>query len=161
MKFIIPILVLSGVCASAFGVYQLLQSNKSKSWPYVVGVVLESTVEKHEGIAYDSQKTRYTYIEYIPFVEYRYTTEGGEQVSSRVFYGWNPTYETKKEAQEIIKPFKKGKEVKVFYNPKDELYSLIAHADTLKEKAIIILGVLFALMAGGIGGLIAFLEKAS
>lgn len=158
-EIVFSILMVGGVGIIIYGFFQLWLSNRSKSWPYVMGVVLEKTVEKKICSSRDQQGNRYSYTEYVPVVEYRYTTESGEHISNRIYVGWNPNYDTKKEATEVIAPFSKGKETKVYYNPKDDSYSIIAHTGNLKEKAIIFFGFLFTTMAGGIGALIYFLEN--
>ncbi|WP_051654209.1 DUF3592 domain-containing protein [Persephonella sp. KM09-Lau-8] len=76
-------------------------------WPKTEGIIIKSEIQK------DKRTIAYDY--YYPHIEYKYTVNGKEYISNRIFLTEMASdYETIKK---LVEKFPEGSKVKVYYNP--------------------------------------------
>ncbi len=87
--------------------WQRLTTERSKSWPSVVGTIISSALEKSAAKG----------AVYAVAVRYRYRVAGKDYESDRVF--WGPQEGREEEMAEIVAAYPAGKDVWVQHDPTD------------------------------------------
>ena len=93
------------------------QGAESEAWPSTNGIVTQSRVED----LYRSNDRRL----YRPAVEYRYQVGDLEYLSSRIRLGNTESYDKNGIARKLVENYYFGKEVIVFYDPRDPKLAIL------------------------------------
>ena len=117
------IFLIIGIVFLTVGYFLGKQAEEVKKWPSVKGVVVDSKVVSH--LDSESNQTMYA-----PAITYRYKVDGKEFTCSN--FGFvNVSYNDGFEAEKIVKSYPVGKEVTVYYNPKNP-YKAVLNKNTTK-----------------------------
>lgn len=131
--------VIVGVTVFGFGVRQYMRAQKSNSWPYVMGEVVYSDVERRS----DEDGTTYS-----AEVEYEFTVADRLLSGNLVKFG-ETSSSNSSHARRIVNRYPVGSEVRVFYDPNDPYLSVLepgVHASTYFMPGF---GLIFALFGSG------------
>jgi hypothetical protein len=88
--------------------WQRLKTDRSKSWPSVVGTITSSSLEKSNPKSNAS---------YVATVRYSYRVGGADYASDRVF--WGPQEGREQQMAELIAEYPAGKDIWVQYEPQN------------------------------------------
>lgn len=104
------IFLIVGVGLGAFMVLNLIRGRRSRNWPTVPGIVMDSQVTSY----YDDEGDRM----YGVAIMYRYEVDGLEFTSARRTFGeFNSSNQGR--AQRIVAQYLTGSNVQVYYDPDD------------------------------------------
>jgi hypothetical protein len=109
----IIILVIGLVVLIIFG-RNILQGQKSRSWPTVSGTILQSSLEVHHQTDDDGS----TSTTYGVMVSYQYSVSGQEFVGNRRTFS-NVRTGSRRRAEALLARYPQGGQVDVFYDPQD------------------------------------------
>ena len=113
----------------------LKNSKPTKTWPNINGKVLESEVEKSRGGGNASAR-----------ILYEYTVDGKKYTSERIrAFGISKFHFA--ESPTLVEEFPAGKEVSVFYNPKDPSSAVLLHGPP-KNIYVFIIGIIVVFLLG-------------
>ena len=114
----------------AVGARDVIRAGASTEWPYVTGLVLDSGVERRQHRSGGRPRTGRTSIIYYPKVIYQYSVQGTSYSGDRIEYGTlgrgNPEH-----SERIIDNYPKGKNVRVYYMPRQVTESVLEPGITL------------------------------
>jgi hypothetical protein len=131
----IPIII--GICGILYSVYRLFIIKISKGWPYTPGKIVTSYIESY----YHGER----YIERA-VIEYEYKVGGklfrGSKISSGMDFGISSSAPSLSPAEYVIKKYRQGDEVKVFYNPNRPKSSFLEEGGYIGLAISIIFSVL-------------------
>lgn len=131
--------VIIGLAVFGFGVRQYMRAQDSNSWPYVMGKVIYSDVERRS----DEDGTTYS-----AEVEYEFTVADRLLSGNLVKFGEVST-SSSSNARRVVNRYPEGSEVRVFYDPSDPYMSVLepgVHASTYFMPGF---GLVFALFGSG------------
>jgi hypothetical protein len=126
--------------------HQAVQALHSSSWPTVEGMVAESKVVQHTGRR--GRKTD------VPSISYRYSVDGIEHVSTRLFFGsqysssWTSGAKWTTDTQEYMARYSPGASVRVYYDPDHAATSVVEAG--LKPAIVLPVVLAFWSIAGGV-----------
>lgn len=127
------------------GLYGLFKVMASRSWPSVRGRITAS------GIREKQKKDR---IKYKPQVQYSYVVAGRNYSSNNLTFGGRRPLRSRSEAESYMQDFVEGKEVEVFYNPRNPAEACLVPGDTGANLTVIVIALvmlgflsMFALVA--------------
>jgi len=128
MAFFVGVLSVVTTAMDVRLVYGIVMQTRAATWPTTRGIVDGSdVVEDHS-----SEGTSYT-----AAIRYQYRVDGRYYESNRIHYGFD--FHGKRGAKRTLKPFPRGSDVSVYYNPRDPSQAVL-------ETRIIEGGDLFAAM---------------
>lgn len=125
------------------------EASRSGSWPSTEGKVVVSEVVGTYG-----NTTRRTGSAWKAHVEYRYEVDGKQYTSSRISFS-DYGSSIKSSHEERAGRYPAGKEVRVFYDPKDPRKAVLEIGAPVVDYLTIAFGAVFV----GIGGLMFFLLR--
>lgn len=122
------------VCAALYG---FRQGIASKNWPNVKGKIIESRIEKEVWETREGTK-----VVEVARIKYEYEIKGKLLINDKVSLGKN-TF-----ADATVKQFPKGKDVTVYYNPKNPQEAVLVQGATWGAFKIVFFigGILLALL---------------
>jgi len=127
------------VAGLVFGKPILDQAKASEEWPQTQGEILESElVESH-----DDDSTTYG-----AQVIYRYSLDGGEFESDRIWFGGDYSTSNRSEMFEVVKKYPVGQAVTVYYSPDDPTEAVLMPGAYTSSYVLFAIGMVFL----GIGG---------
>jgi hypothetical protein len=148
-----------GIIAVVSFVRDRRQAHASVGWPTVSGTittcgVVEETIEDKD----DDDKGRQprTRTQYRVDLRYGYRVAGRDYVATTRSWGWTAIYGLREMAEQAIGPYKKGKTVKVYYDPKQPGIAVLEPNNRKGTLAPLVFGGVFA--AAGAGMLALFVN---
>jgi hypothetical protein len=131
------------ICAAALAkaIFELASARLSARWPVVDGRVADSVVKAEEHsrrgwIGWD------TYYMYLPAVAYEYEAAGRRYKNDLIAFGLK-SFDTREEAEALLRHYPNGARVQVHYDPDDPQSSVLQMAGGWALHAI--MAALFAL----------------
>ena len=121
-----------------FGKPILDQAKASESWPTVNGTVLESDLEKHSG-----ESTTYS-----ANIVYRYTVEGEDFDSDRVWFGGGYSTSNRSEMQDVVREYPVGQAVTVHYSPENPAEAVLKPGAFTSSYVLYVIGLVFLVIGG-------------
>ena len=106
----------------------------STTWPTTPGEVIESELERHRG----EDGTTYSAL-----VVYRYSLDGGEFESDRVWIGGNYSTSNRAEMQAVVREYPVGNRVTVYYSPDDPAQSVLKPGAFISSYVCFGIGMVF------------------
>jgi hypothetical protein len=138
---VIILLLLGGVFTTigivaglVFGKPILDNAKASEQWPQTQGEVLESELHESRG---DDGTT------YAAHVIYRYSLNGGEFESDRIWFGGDYSTSNRSEMFEIVKMYSVGQAVVVYYSPDDPTEAVLMPGAYTSSYLLFAIGVVF------------------
>ena len=119
----------------------LSQSQRPQSWPTTSGLIIESSVRSTT----NSSGRLGVDVVYFPQVSYSYTIAGREYLGGNVYRGKSP--DDQQSAQAVVKRYRAGSRVSVFYDPQAPHQSVLEPQVQPKDYYAVI-GMLAGLLAG-------------
>jgi len=140
--FLPGILLVLGGLAAWSAIDSILNAWSSQDWPYVEGRITASEVSSSTQ-SIGPSKINSTSTSYFPSVSYQYTVNGGPHEGHEIVFG-GYSFNSKHEAEEILKRYPLDKIVSVYYNPKKYHRSVLEPG--LHELPLVLLfaGIVFA-----------------
>lgn len=140
------VFTITGILAIFFGVRGLLLAHASESWPSAEATVLRSEVEVFGGGA-DTHKRNYAE------VNYEFSVDGKVYTGDRIKFGYSKTG-SRFTAEGLVKRYRKGKKVPVYYMPNDPRQSVLEPSVPWKDVGwpivgLILLGIAWAVIPVG------------
>ncbi len=136
-----------GGCIACGAIREISRACESKRWPTVEGTISETRIETTD-IGDESTHEVFT-----PMVEFRFTLDGVERVSSKV--AMCPSYPgSRKDAEAYLKRYRVGDSVRVYCSPYDSETTILEPGLRWPQLSRLILGLLF--LAAGVGMLLIF-----
>ena len=144
----IPLVVIAtGVIITFHGVRGVVRAKRSVDWPTVGGEVLSSSIGRKGGTEREyERKTREKTAAHHALIRYEYTVDGRTFNGKRVSYGDYGSRDLA-HAQGIVKRYRKGKSVTVYYMPENPQECLLEFG--LKGKAWVWPGAGFGVLIIG------------
>lgn len=137
------------------GVYLILSSllarrdaKESLSWPYVIGIVTDVRVN----IDGDPESSKYRFI---PIEKYAYEVNARIYDSDKITFGQGPVFNMQQTADDFIKQFPPGAEVKVFYHP-GKPHKAVLKQEAQGTKSGLISGIVLIVMTFVMMGIFIF-----
>lgn len=130
---------LLGLALTGYGIRNIIDAWKSKSWPTVEGEITRSVItEKLD----DDSRTRYTL-----HVDYDYTIDRSRFTGKR-FKGdriefVSPDYHDHEEAKSVLSRYPLGEKVTVYYDPENPAKSVLVPGNWAGNIPLIAAGLLF------------------
>ncbi len=137
---------LLGAGIAVHGGLQLLDALEARGWPQTTATILDARIERRMGAGPRSTGASY------PVVRYRYRVGDREYIGHRI--GWAEGGSTHEWARSIIREYRPGATVPVYYDPRDPSQALLRPGLTRGVSISLLLGVTFMLMAGGMAWVI-------
>ena len=99
----------------------ILSSLKTSNWPTASGNIIRTSIEFEKGTKKPGSDAPGTWDSYYPKIEYQYSVSGNEYRSSKVeaIFSGKASCNTEWQAKKIIEKYPEGRNVLVFYDPKD------------------------------------------
>jgi hypothetical protein len=130
-------------------------AKESKNWPYVLGKVTRSKLTTEISSNSKKKKSRRMYSANII---YSYSINGESLSNSDInVAGGKISSSDKSDAQKVLRRYKNGQEVKVYYSPKDFSISALKAGVKLEHYLLLAVGIVF--FAIGIIGLLVSVFK--
>ena len=143
LVFLIPGLV--GIGLFVLAMVSLRRARNSAFWRYTNGRILSATIEKSQrNSGGQGNESRYT-----PKISYAYSVRDQEYISGRIKIMTDYSSSSLKSVREIIKKYRPGSEVIVYYNPAKPKRAVLEKGVSkdiyilLVFSIIILLGTLF------------------
>ena len=142
-------LILTTVCGllTVYGILVLIGGWRSYSWQTVQGEIDSVRVEKRTTLNQVS-KSRSGGEEFIPKVSFSFEIGDQSYSADNLNYFADPTFPTRREAEEHAQKFSSGKQVTVYVNPQDPAESVLTPGPNGTSYIPFSLGV--AGIAGGL-----------
>ena len=141
------VFVWAGGCFACDGVREIRRVCASKHWPTVIGAIVETRIET-TGIGDEYSREMFT-----PIVEFLFTFDGVERISSKV--AMCPNYPgSRKDAEAVLNRYKVGSFVRIFCSPHDAETAILEPGLRWPQVSKLILGLVF--LTAGVGMLLAF-----
>ncbi|MGJ8656430.1 MAG: DUF3592 domain-containing protein [Akkermansiaceae bacterium] len=147
LRIFLGVFLMAGLAMLGFGISNMITAKESESWPSVKGVVLTSKVSVNS----DSDGTTYG-----ADVTYKYVVDKQRYEGDRVAFGEVST-SSRNRAQKIVKRYRKGKKVAIFYDPNEPEVSVLEKGVSGGSWLLPGMGVLFFFVPLGI---LIFTERA-
>ena len=122
------------VTGLVFGRPILNKAKASEQWPQTQGEVLES--ELHE--SQDDNSTTYA-----AHVIYRYSLDGGEFESDRIWFGGDYSTSNRSAMFEIVKKYSVGQTITVYYSPDDPAEAVLMPGAYISSYLLFVIGMVF------------------
>jgi len=133
--FGVILLLLSGFM-TYYAFDKLIEAWSTKNWDSTYGLVLVSEIDED----YSSEGTEI----YSVIIDYSYTVNNIVYHGNEVNYGSKGVYDSNLESKKrIIETYNKGKEVMVYYNPKDHSQAILETGIHFNNILILIIGLVF------------------
>lgn len=100
------------------GIWSVQKGMESEGWETVQGTILKSDIKKNESTTRDAKGFRRTKTSYIVTVNYFFEIDDNRYEGNTISFG-NVSHSERSDAQNELKSYPKGKEVKVYFNPED------------------------------------------
>lgn len=146
-----------GVLLAIWAGYAGVSSLKTNHWPTASGRIVASRIEVKKGIKQPGTASkRHDY--YSPAIEYQYSVGGKEYTASKIeaYFGGKTSYAAEWQANQVLTKYPEGKNVLVFYDPKDPSRACIEPGVPWK---LVLPMSLFALLSVGVGIALIFYVK--
>lgn len=127
------------VAGLVFGKPMLDEAKASEHWPQTQGEIIESELETSRG----DNGTMYG-----AHVVYRYSLDGGEFESDRIWFGGDYSTSNRSEMFEVVKQYPVGQAVTVYYSPDQPSESVLMPGAYTSSYILFAIGMVFL----GIGG---------
>jgi len=114
----------------AVGARDVIRAGASTEWPYVTGLVLDSEVERRQHRNGSRHGAGRRSIIYYPKVIYQYSVQGTSYSGDRIEYG-TLGKDNRAHAKRIVDNYPKGKNVRVYYMPRQVTESVLEPGITL------------------------------
>ena len=111
-----------GLGALIIGVKDIIAANSSKGWPTVSGTITRSKVLVSEHKTSRTNQPSKTEDYYSPDVAYKYIVNGMTMKGDTIRYGLATN---RAQAEKIVQQYPKGKEVEIYYNPRNPGQSVL------------------------------------
>lgn len=113
-----------GIVFLALGGYEFWQGSKTKDWPAAHGRIIESGIETKSRSSRPHGRTSRRDTDYIVRIRYFYEVSGQRIEGNRLQYG-NKSHGKRSSAEQEQSLYPAGKEVQVFYDPKNPQRSVL------------------------------------
>lgn len=137
-----------GIGLSIWGVKTLQKARASTAWPSVSGRVVSSDVERQTR-THRSGGRRRSSVTYHAGVVTAYEVHGTRYTTDKVSFGATDS-SSRRRADEVVRRYPKGEEVKVFYHPARPGVAVLEPGVSAGVYIPLVIGVVF----GGLGVLI-------
>ena len=114
------LLLVTGLIPCSVVVINWCLVQKSKSWPIVTGEVIEADMKVKTSYAEGTTEKLW-----FPRIRYRYSVFDSTYVSNRIAFGGRLKYSNWGKARTLIRKYKVGDKVPVFYNPKKPKFAVL------------------------------------
>jgi hypothetical protein len=107
-----------GILFLALGGYEFWEGSKTKDWPAAPGRMIESAIETRSSSSRPHGRSSRRDTDYSVRVRYSYEVAGQKLEGQRLQYG-NKSHDKQSSAKQVQSLYPAGKEVQVFYDPKN------------------------------------------
>ncbi len=123
------------------------RARRSMGWPSVMGVVEETWVRVSES-RYDTDDGSFFSTEmFHPEIRYRYWVDGRTYEGQWIYSGGQTGVADRDEAEKVLAPYAAGRQVQVFYNPRNPSEALLQPGKVDGLGAMVLIALLFLAMA--------------
>lgn len=138
-------MIVTGIIALIWGGLIVQNASVSSDWPSVKGEITKSKVEKKTERVKKNDRWQ-TKTTFWAGVQYSYSVDGTEFVGGKISFG---DYGGEQEhARQIVKRFKKGKAVDVYYDPEEPKTAVLEPGTS--NSSYLVLGIGLASLIAGI-----------
>ena len=113
-----------GIVFLALGGYEFWQGSKTKDWPASQGKIIESEIETRSSSSPRHGRTSRRDTDYSVRIRYSYEVAGQKLEGQRLQYGYK-SHDERSSAKQEQSRYPSGKEVQVFYDPKNPKSSVL------------------------------------
>lgn len=147
------IFIIVGLILTIIGKNSVGTAKASLEWPTAQGQIVTSEMDMRREKSGGSTARHY---QYRPNILYEYSVDGARYTSKKVAVV-GMTSRDQKDIKPILRRYKEGSSVTVYYNPEDPKSAILEPGVTWRTYMPLGLGILFFMVGGGMGaaGLVA------